>query len=831
MLISKKWLQKYLPDIQGISDEEIARKLTIGIAEVEEIRHLGAGVEKVVVGEVLEVTKHPQADKLNVTKVDVGAQTGPLQIVCGAPNVSAGIKVAVCLPGGKAIDPTTGQSFEIKVAKLRGIESQGMIMSAAELGISDEHDGILILADGTKVGEEFDDFVKDTIFEIENKSLTHRGDCFSHLGIAREISALLNIDLQQEDVNFDPVQTETLSLELSIETPKSLQFSAITLKNVQVGSSPLWLQVLLSSIGVRSVNNVVDITNYVMHATGQPLHAYDYDKVAGNRLIVRESRSGEKMTAIDHKEYSLSGGDILITDTKQIHGIAGLMGAEGSEVSTETTNIILEAAQFDPEQVLKSSRYLALRSEAGIRFSKGVDPEGVQRGLKIALNLLIDLCQADIASEILSVKSEQLADKPRVIEFDLQEIPRVTGVSFDTESALIYLERLGIKVLNRSGINSRANMLTVPQIAQLEIPSYRSDLRIHQDIVEEVARVHGYDNIEPKLPTARLTASRLSAIGSFNRQVADLATRLGYTELRTYSFISKQLHELFGLDKYKSLEVQNAISPELNFVRPSLVPSLFESALKNLNYFSEVKVFELGRVADAKSYTEEGLPVQDFHLSMLSSYAQEADSKDGVGNLEWYLDRKADIEELLENLRIPEGSYRWADLDSGTSHLHKALHPYRSSALLLGDQLLGVFGEIHPEIIMEAGGKDRMVVFEMNLQKLLSSSLPGKRGFKLIAALPSVQRDVSYWINSNTKLGEVLSFAKEISTTGNASSSVRIDVILTDEYFDAQKGRSATFTIKITPLEDTLTDQQANEISTRIANQITSKFRLTSRSE
>lgn len=820
MYISKNWLKNYLPEIDGVDDELIARKLTLSLAEVEGVERKGLLLKDLVVGEVEKVEKHPQSSKLHVCQVKTGKEESR-QIVCGAPNVEPGQKVVVCLPGGSVVNAKTGEAYPIAPSEIKGVASNGMICSERELGISSEHETILTLDGSYTAGEEFDAVLRDSVFEIENKSLTHRGDCFSHKGIARELSAILDLDLNRTEEIAEPVQTESLPLELRIETKKCLKFTAITLKNVKVAPSPFWLKNALGRIGVRSVNNVVDITNYVMFATGQPLHAYDYSKIANHTLIVRETRMGEPLEAIDHKTYTLNDGDIIVGDTREIHDLAGIMGSVSSEINADTTEIILEAAVFSPDQILSTSRHQGLRSEAATRFSKGLDIEQTLPSLKLAVNLINDLAHGDVASEILNVGPEQAEEK--FIEFDLQEVPRKVGINIDAESMLVYLERLGIKIENKNNINTSSNIVTVPQIARLRIPSWRKDLVESVDIVEEIIRIHGYDLIETKLPARTTAAAKLPIIGYLQRKVSSQLLNLGFNEVKTYSFISEKLKTAFRLKDRQLLKIMNAISPELNYVRNSLAPSLVETFQKNSNNFDEINIFEIGRTANIYDYDEQKLPRQDWFVGILSNSSEtevEASKKA-------YLGFKGRVEALLELLGISSTSWSWQEYKSQDYvFLSEAVHPNRVSSLVINGEFVGVVAEVSPYVTADLAIAQKLFIAEINLNKLLDLDVVDTREFQNISPYPSVERDLSFWLNEKVKLAELLEITK---STFAADKSLRPEVQLIDEYFNADGRRSITLNLHLQPLNATLTDAKANEYLKQLKEALVQKFSIVAR--
>ncbi len=837
MLISKGWLKKFIPDIVSYDDEVVAEKLTQSLAEVEQVVRVGYELEKLVCGKVLEVKKHPKADKLKVCNVDVG--TKKLQIVCGANNVAKDQKVVVCLEGGSVISPENGEKYKIKAAKLRGIESQGMICSEKELGISDEHKGILVLPESFEIGEEFDDYLRDSVFEIENKSLTHRGDCFSHLGIARELSAILDIDFLAPEDNTKLIATEVLPAEIQVETKNCTRFYGVTIKGIEVTQSPLWLKLMLTKIGITPVNNIVDLTNYIMHDLGQPMHAYDYDKIEDNKLIIRDARKGEKLQAINHKKYTLDKDDIVITDAKKIQSIAGIMGSTTSEVDESTTNVLLEAAVFDPVQILKTSRKQGIRSEAGIRFSKGVDVTKTKNALEECANLIVEMTQADIASEVLEIKSEEF--KVKELDFDLNLTEEIAGTEIDTEQMLIFLQRLGIEVVNRNEIDvTNTSQINVPVIAKLRIPTWRRDLNIPEDIVEEIVRIFGYNNIEPRLLDVKSEFNKLPEIGNLNRKVRANMLEMGFNEVITYSFISDQLKELFSIKDRQLVKITNAISPELNYFRNSLLPSLIEVYNKNQDNYEDISIFEIGRTVNNYEYNDEKIPEQHWKLGVLKS------TQAAANNRKVYLEFKGMIEKLLEMLGFAITDYKWEVFKPEKSvFFENSFHEYRASNLTIKGEIIGGLGEVDPFVVEKITKKHVKIFFsQIDLKKLLeihNKKLEESRDAVEVDLLPSVKRDLSFWIKERQKLGEIFDELHEM--TIKSAKQIKIKPEIMDEYFaeedDKKKKntvqkdqkRSVTFSLEIQPKKDTLTDEEANKIIDEIIDHLTKKFAINLRGE
>ncbi len=829
MLISKNWLKKYIPEIEKFDSLQIAKELTTKVAEVEQIIELREDISKIVVATITAVEKHPNADKLSVCQVNAGPM-GNMQVVCGAPNVAVGMKAALSLVGGRVYSSSTksiGNTMEVVETDIRGVKSTGMLCSERELGLNDNHETILDLTE-TKFtpGEEFDDVIRDTVFEIENKSLTHRGDCFSHQGIARELSAILNIGFTPFNVQFNSSQTASLPIEIRVETQKCGYFAVVTIKGAKVSESPFWLKLELGNIGVDSINNVVDLANYVMYDIGQPLHTYDYEKIADNKITVREARDGERYVGIDEKEYTLNKGEVVITDNKSIQGLAGILGAKGSEITDETEDIVIEAARFDNYAVLAAARKNGIRSEAAIRFSKNVDPQITRKALENIVNLITDITGGELSSEIVEIEAVAVEKDP--IKIDLKDVSRVVGVEIKPQKSIATLEKLGFTVNEKSDINTNDISVNAPVEVNVIAPSWRFDTRIAEDLIEEIARIYGYDLIEPQLPARKTAAVKIPDISELKRAISNILLRLGMDEQINYSFISESMRANLGIDENNMLKIINAISPELNWVRSSILPGLMKGAKLNteVNSMRNFSIFEIGRVVDKNSEIEKDIPSQPWTLGMLSTTDEDR-----------YLEFKSQIETVFEGLEV---NYSWQEIGAGNNAINNpfgkdVLHKGRSAGLFVKSndenstaENIGFLGELGRAKTYEMFGLDkRIVMMEVNLEKLLPHWLKRESSYKNVSTLPESYRDISYWIGDDFKIGDFLTYLEEQNSIGKISSSDKVDLEfkLIDEY-TAEKQRSMTIRIVMKPRHSTLIDQKINSINEEIEQLVKAKYKL-----
>jgi len=811
MLISHKWLKKYLPTLDELTKAQIAESLTTKLAEVEQIIPIRKELEKIVVGEVLEVSKIEESKKLTYCKVRIN-ENEINDIICGAPNVKKGLKVAVCLPGGRIYDThNEGKTIEITQKTMFGITSNGMICSAKELGLSNEHEGIIELEDQLVSGTSLDETLKDFIFEIENKSLSHRPDCFSHEGIAREISAILNIPFKQEEINQPIVPTMQLPFELNIkvDTKDCERFSVALLSDVKVNKSPLWLVSLLTATGLRSVNNIVDVANYIMFDKGQPLHTYDYDKITSKKLSVRYAKNGEKMKAIDGKEYILEDDMMVISNGNLVDDIAGIMGGVSSEISLDTKNIIIEAANFNMYSVRRTSRRLGIRTEASTRFEKGQNPEKTEQSIKQAINLILDLAEGEIAHELVDYHPNPR--EARIIELDLTLVKRLLGIDLPVREIIDYLERIDCEILDPERV---PNISSTPESnlpISVRVPNYRGDLNIEQDLLEEIARLYGYDKLTPTLPERDLKAVIPNKGLLINRVVANTMSSEGFDEVYTYTFLGKQLLEKLGLNPKGNLKLINPLSPDLELLRTSLIPNLIDKALQNINSYDEFSIYEKGRVIYKDIDPETKLNLQPEMIAALT-YAKE--------HTLLFYQIKSSILSLADSLNI---KLNFKEAIKGRYEQLKSLfHPGRSAGIYLNDEIIGVISELNPRIKMDLEIKGNIAYWELDLSAI-SLNATFSRDYNPVSIYQKVRRDISFFVPDDTMYSDI----------ENSINSLNLEYLKAIEFKDAYKeegNKSFTISFKFQSLEKTLTDKEINDQMERIVKVLEDKIKAKVRS-
>lgn len=795
MNVSYQWLGEYI-DLGGISPQELADMLTRGGIEIDGVQSRNAGVTKTVVGYVLEKEKHPDADKLNVCKIDAG--TGEtLQIVCGAPNVAAGQKVPVALVGAKLPG-----DLQIKRAKLRGVESQGMICSARELGINDKllpkelQEGILVLPADTAVGTDIADLLglNDAVLELD---LTpNRSDCLSLLGVAYETAALTGrpLTLPEPEKALYPAADKTAdAIKVGIEAAEACSHYAMrVVKGVKIGPSPLWLQNRLIAAGIRPISNVVDVTNFVMLEYGQPLHAFDAAKVKG-AINVRFARDGETLVTLDGQTRSLEPHMLVIADAERAIALAGVMGGLDTEVTADTVDILLESARFAGATVRKTSRQLGLRSEASARFEKGVDPERVHGALDRAASLIGRIAGGLVTEGVAEVRLA--SPEPAVIELSLDRINRMLGTS---------LSALEVKT-----IWSRLQFAAEPAgegAWRLTVPTRRGDIARAVDLIEEVARLNGYD----KIPTTRIegptTTGALTKPQAIRRALRGLLSEAGLSEAATYSVTSADRAGLFqelsgAAEGMRPIGLAMPMSEERSTLRTALLPSLIEAAAYNKARRSgSTAIFEIAGVYHSTEAKLTTLPTEHPRLAfLLTGNRIGAGWNQAVQPYDFY-DAKGVLERALARLGLA-GAVRFEQAKPA------GFHPGRTAALKLvteaGETTIGYVGQLHPELQRDSDLGD-VYAAELDLKPLYDAA-DASIVYRTLPRFPSAERDLAVVVETAVPAASLVEAAR--SAAGEWLESVRVFDVYAGERLGAGK-KSVALALVYRHPERTLTDEE-----------------------
>ncbi len=817
MFISYNWLKNYLPQLEKIDPSELAKRLSKSIAEVEKIEEKGKGLSQIIVGEIKSVEKHPKNEKLAIAKVSIG-KGEPIQVVFASANekyVKQGMLYPLCLAEGFAYDPKSNlanpQTVKVERKELDGILSEGMLCSARELGLWDDNSGISIISSDLSVGADLTPLLHDYILEIENKSLTHRPDCFSHRGIAREISAIFNIDFQDYNHTADLVGEKNLNIEVKVETDLCKRFTGVCIQNIHLQASPTWMQIMLAYTGMRPINVLVDISNYVMLDIGTPNHIYDYDKIEGQTLIVRKAHKNEKILALNGKEYKLTPDMIVIVDSKNAQDIASIMGGALSEISESTNKVFVEVANFDMFNIRKTSKTLGLVSEASVRSSKGQDPYTIKEALLRIASLISDLTGAEIASSVVDINL--LPDKTKTIHFDLKSITRQTGIKIEKDEIIAILSRLGIEVSDTTGLPAQINDIQSAEVS-LTIPSFRSDLNITQDIVEEVARIYGYEKIDPKLPDRSIQPSPINQDTILMRKLRKLLLESGLDEVYTYSFIDPKLYSKCSLETNNLVKIINPLSPELSLFRDQLIPSLLEKIELNLPNFEQFAYFEINTVAIRQ---KKELPNQPRQIAGVFVFSQKVKA-----DLSYYT-AKAKLDFIFSRLGI---NLRHSNIREGNiaNSITNIFHPNKASILKSIDgSYLGFFGFIHPRLSLAFKYENlNILAFSIDYNAIKNKFNNEDFTYSPFSNLQSVARDISLWLNEKTEIGPTI---EGIIKNVTLDYPARFELL--DTFISEKGARAATIRIILeNSSPNLLTDKDINAQITKIEDYIQSTLQL-----
>ncbi|TDM04492.1 phenylalanine--tRNA ligase subunit beta [Macrococcus carouselicus] len=727
MLVSKEWLNEFVR--VNVPVEELAEKITRSGIEVEEITDYTKDIKNLVVGHVLTKEKHPDADKLNVTTVDVGDET--LQIVCGAPNVDAGQYVIVCKPGGRLPG-----GVKIKRAKLRGVESNGMICSLGELGlpknlVPEQYEtGIFHFPEEVTPGTDALEalLLADGVMEF---GLTpNRADAMSMLGSAYEVSALYEEEIEFPEAELEESGNAADAIAVTIEdADASPYYAARVVRNVEIKPSPTWMQMRLIKAGVRPINNVVDVSNYVMMELGQPLHMFDADKIGSQKIVVRYAEAGEKMTTLDDKERVLTAEDIVVTNGTAPIALAGVMGGDFSEVTEETKNVVIESALFNPVHVRKTSRQTGLRSEASSRFEKGVAPERVNMALDRAAFLLQEHANGNVLAGIVS--AGELPDLEVTVQITTDEVNGLIGFDLSNTEIKTIFERLGFD----SQVDGDA--------FNVHVPTRRGDITIKEDLIEEVARIYGYDELPSTLPVTHASKRiGLTAYQAKRRAVKSLLEGLGLNQAITYALVSEEKAQQFTKQTEETVKLMMPMSADHAVLRQSLLPHLIDAVqYNNARQLKDVALYEIGNVFRGRGAAQ---PVETEKLAGIITGQFSATEWQGKVEAVDFFVIKGIVEALAAKLSV-QFTYERADVTE--------LHPGRSAQVLLNGEVIGFIGQLHPLIEREHDLKETYV-FELNLQRILEETSAVK--YHMIPKFPGISRDIALEVERTRETGELI---------------------------------------------------------------------------
>ena len=835
MLLSLDWLKEFVKLPRTLTPQDLAAKLTYHTVEVEKIINQAEQFRQVVVGKILKVEKHPNADRLQLAQVSIGAKE--LSIVCGAPNIEAGQKVPVALIGA-ALPASPARSAEadarraggpngavIQAAEVRGVKSEGMLCAPDELGLGSDHSGILILDKNAKVGEPLAKTLglNQVVIEVDNKSLSNRPDLWSHQGMAREIAAIYNEKFTPYEANKKIISKVEIKnkLEVKVENFELCpRYLAIVVEGIKIEPSPEWLQKRLVAVGARPINNLVDITNYVMFELGQPLHAFDASRISANQamnkreliIVVRKAKEGEIIETLDGEKRKLNSDTLVIANAQKLLAIAGIMGGASSEISSDTSSVIIEAANFNFNSIRKTSQKLGLRTESSMRFEKGLDRNLAEAGLLRAVELIKKLCpQAKIACELI----DHQATKPETkqLELNLLWLEHLLGIAIKPGRINQILTSLGFMVKEKD------KGLTVT------VPSWRAtrDIEGVEDLAEEVARIYGYDNIPSSLPLVRMRPPELQFEGQLIRKIKIfLVGGAAMTEVYNYSFVGEEQLKKLLIDFKTHLALANPLASNQTLLRQSLVPNLLENIKTNQPRYNEIALFEIGSVffssegEELKDNSGGGrLPYQEKRLGLviatdgpLRSSGSEANKND------LFRQMKGVVEYLFENFGL---SIEWR----GSEVAPAWAEGQTSAEIIVGGKMLGTVNMLNAKIGKASGLKKSAALAEISLPQLsLVINRMTARQFEEFEKYPPLTRDLAFVVDAKILYSDI---RREIASISELIARV--------EFFDVYQGgklgaknKSLAFHIIYQAPDRTLTSAEVDEVEKGIVKRLEEKF-------
>jgi phenylalanyl-tRNA synthetase beta chain len=786
MKVSLKWLRDYV-DIK-LAPEELAERLTMAGLEVKGTQTIGGTWDNVVIGEVIALNPHPNADRLKLATVDLG--TVQVTTVCGAPNIGLGQKIPFAHMGARLIDPHTGEAIVLKPAKIRGVASEGMVCSEKELGISESHEGILVLLPEAPIGAPLGAYLGDVIFDLD--VTPNRPDCLSVIGIAREIAALTGEPLRLPPIHYEELKDSIDSFaSVDIVDPDLCpRYCASLVTGIRIAPSPSWLQQRLNSCGMRPINNVVDVTNYVMLEYGQPLHAFDYHKLKGRQIIVRRARNGETMATLDGTKRALHPDILVIADKEEAVAVAGIMGGLDSEVTDKTDTILLESANFNQATIRRGCSHLQFQSEASIRFDKGLNSELPLLPLKRATQLLLELAGGRAAAGIIDIYPGK--SKPKLISLTTREVKRLSGLKVNIDKILKVLKALGFECQE----GDSGSQISV------SAPYWRSDIKCSADLVEEIVRIIGYEKIPitrlgSPLPPQKSKLSPAAQQSNLKDKLCNILTGFGFQEILTYSLVS--LEKLQKLSpklelKIPPLKVVNPMTREQEFLRTSLRAGLLATLAYNQKFEQAgIRLFEIGKVFLPRG---KDLPEENEVLCAVLSGARAELSWQADKEPLDFFDAKGIVENFLNQLGLK------ASFDIGDD---ETLFLGRGASIIVNDDRIGIVGELHPKVAQAFELSNTICLIEIDLEKLLTK-LTGVKEYQSIPRFPSVTRDIALVIDEQVSYGSVEGIIQ------------RFPLVTKVTLFDLYRGEQIaegkkSFAIRIVyqSPSHTLTDEEVNQ--------------------
>lgn len=799
MKISLNWIQNFI-NLDGIPTDQIVAKLTMSGLEVEEIIDQRRMYENFIVGEVIEKTKHPNADKLSLCKVNTGSLN--LDVVCGAPNVEQGQKIVLATEG--AIIPQSG--FKIKKTKIRGVESNGMICSEAELNLSNDHSGIIVLPENAVVGMSISNALNldDVILEI---AITpNRPDALSQIGVARDIAAIFGLEVQT------PTQEKEISSGISINDLASIEvldiencprYSAKVIQNVEVKESPEWLKTKVEAVGLRSINNIVDVTNFILFELGQPLHAFDLDNLSGKKIIVKKAGDNNKFTTLDSKERTLLSDTLLICDAEKGVAIAGVMGGENSEVTQSTKNILLESAYFNPVSIRKTAKSLGLSTDASYRFERGTDPNITVFAVNRAAQLIQQVAGGTIAEGVIDVYPNSIQEKKIVLRYS--RVDKILGYKIEVDSIDKILKALGFGLEKKTDIS-----------IDVTIPTFRPDIEREIDLIEEIARIDGYDNI-PTVPRVSIAIKKQEDETAYADNLRDISTSIGFYEIISNSLQSEKIASVIG----NPIKMLNPQSADMAYLRSSLIPGALLVLAKNINSGEKnIRLFEIGKVFNKKNNDIKSFDDFTEEEKLILLVSGKAEAKEWFSNERLY--DFYDIKGAVDSISIKKSLDSF--LNDSYNHDGNNIFDYIFTKNFNNIEV-GVGGKLSKEFLSIFDINQEVFCFEFSIEQMKKIQIKEKKYSELLK-YPKVVKDFAFVVDKKIGYGEIKAYIEK------NSSSLLKKVSLFDKFESEQLGvdkKSLAFSLEYFNVERTLTDEEVEKDFFGLIEKIKNEFNATLR--
>ena len=793
MLISLNWLKEYV-DLGELNVKEIENALTMIGQEVEKIEIKGENLDKVVTAKIVEKEKHADSDHLTVCKVDIGKEI--IQVVCGAPNHKLGDKVVLAQIGAKL-----APDFVIKKGKIRGVESSGMLCSSKELGIGTDSSGIIILPEDAPVGVPMKEYLEidDVVFELE--ITPNRPDCLSHIGIARELAAYYNKKVTYPNVKINKEYAEKTSdnITINIEDENlSKRYVSRILKDVTVKESPKWLKDKIEAVGLKSINNIVDVSNFILMEMNQPNHIFDLDKIEGKEIFVKTAGNEEIFVTLDEQERKLTKEDIVITDSKKTIALGGVMGGLNSEITSETKNILIEVAHFNPQNIRKTSRRLNLSSDASYRFERGIERENIINVINRLSNLIQEVAGGEILEDVVDIFLDSV--QRNTSELSFERLNRFVGKDIPKEEVIKILSNLEIEIIDNG------------DTLKLTPPLYREDLELEQDYYEEIIRMYGFNNIENKLPKVEINEKTVVDTTKLIDKIKLISSSAGLKEVINYSFIPKDAVDKMKFTRVNKENLINVLKPiteDFVTLRPTLLYSLLKNAKDNLNRnISNIRFFEVSRTFEK----EEELAKEEVKLGIILAGENNKTVWNSKPVPYDFYDLKGVVEKIFLKLKFKNYLLKRST--------NTEFHPGRSVDVFVGKEFIGSFGEIHPDVLENFDlGKKTVLVGEFNID-LIEKYIGKTISYKGIVKYPSVPRDLALVMNEEVLVGNVLKTIEKIDK--------KIEKV---ELFDIYRGlgvmpgkKSVAISIVLRDKSKTLEEKEINDVIGKILDKVKKEY-------